>query len=177
MFFGAGESNEFKEAVFPLFKDNFEDDVVYIRNDEEECAIRHGVQRPGLAYFKPTNEPREVYEGPLESSAVWKWYREVQIPSLFEINKFTLKWIYTDQRLAIVMFLTSDQLGNSYFQEFKSFALKKLHKILFAYAICDDGKNEELMEFNGISKEDYLPQARFIDPVSKTKYAFESSHY
>jgi len=149
---------------------NTEDKIVFVHNNDAECAKEHGVTGSGIVFFRKFETNQNLYAGKPDKDSLVAFVKPLMVPTCFEFTDDEIEAIFGQQQPTIVMFRSSDTDKDAAFMTtFKDASKAHKGKILFAYSDAVGGIQERLAEFMGVTKT-ALPTLRAIMPADMKKF-------
>ena len=172
VFFGDASSDDFKAFEKAASRD---DKRTFFHTADAESATAHDVKAPGVALFRPFDEPVVHFEGKTTDDAKITEFIEAQsVPTLIEFSDEFIEPIFQKQNAAIFLFRDAESADHKALQEtFNKAAVENKGKILFSVSGATEGIQQRVAEYVGVKADD-MPAILLIDfsPAGIDKYKF-----
>lgn len=179
------EDNKFAMAYFGEETESFyvdgyvpfaqgDDSMEFVHSNDANCAKKHGVTAPGLAFFRKFEEKVVVYTGEANKEAIGSWVKPLKVATVFAFTDDDIEVVFGEQNSALFLFRAEKDKDSAFQKTFEDAAYANKGKLVFSYSDVADGIQERLADFMGVTA-DMMPIIYALVPSKEmAKYRMPS---
>lgn len=125
------------------------------------CAAEHGAKHNGVSVFRSFDQSPVHFDGEHNFETLSLWLENSSIPKLITFSEDYIEPIFGKGKDALILFTNDDKAA--YNQVYQQAAEQLNGEILFVVSGTEDGIQQRLAEFVGVSSSD-APSIRLLNP-------------